>query len=62
MSTLVPLLNSNAVDGWDICNGWMTQETLRKYTKPTKQSKWRPKARRKDDVENGRRKMGIVNW
>jgi len=32
---MVPLLNSNAVDGWDICNGSMTQETLRKYTKPT---------------------------
>jgi len=35
MSALVPLLNSNAVDEWDIYNGWMTQETLRKYTKPT---------------------------
>jgi hypothetical protein len=40
-----------------------TQETLRKYTKPTytkKQPQWRPMARQKDDVENGRRKMGIV--
>ena len=37
----------------------------KKIYQPTvhqKRPKWRPKARRKDDVENGIRKMGIVNW
>jgi hypothetical protein len=33
-SKLVPLLNSNALDGWDIYSAWMMGETPRKYTKP----------------------------
>jgi len=28
-------LNSNVSDGWDIYNGWVVQETPRKYSKPT---------------------------
>jgi hypothetical protein len=28
-------LNSNSSDGWDIYNGWMMQEALSKYSKPT---------------------------
>jgi hypothetical protein len=32
---LVPVLTSNALDGYDIYNGWMMQETPRKYTTPT---------------------------
>jgi hypothetical protein len=34
MSTFEHLLNSIALDGWDIYNGWIIQETLRIYTKP----------------------------
>jgi hypothetical protein len=30
ISTVVPLSNSNTLDGWDICSGWMMQETPRK--------------------------------
>jgi hypothetical protein len=62
---LVPLLNCNTLDRWGINSGRITQEPPRKYTKPTyikKLSKWRPKARWKDNVQNYKRKMGIVNW
>jgi hypothetical protein len=34
MTTLV-LLNYTAVDGCDFYSGWVTQETPRKYAKPT---------------------------
>jgi hypothetical protein len=65
MSTLVPILNSDAVDGWDVYNGWRMQRNAKKIYQANlhqKRLKWRPKARRKDDVEKGIRKMGIVNW
>jgi hypothetical protein len=34
-STLVPLLNSNTLERWDINSGRMMQELPTKYTKPT---------------------------
>jgi hypothetical protein len=44
----------------------MMQETPRKYIKPIyttkKWPKGRPKARKKDEVENDIRKMRIDNW
>jgi hypothetical protein len=50
------VLNSNGLDGWEIYNGWMMQETSRKYIKPT-------------CIKNGVRedprlggKTGIVTW
>jgi hypothetical protein len=40
------------------------QATPKKYMKLayTKNDNWRPKARRKDDVENDIMTVGIVNW
>jgi hypothetical protein len=63
MSTFVPVINCNILDVWDIYRGWMMQETPRKYANLTctKSDKRRPKARWKA-VQNGIRKMGIVNW
>jgi hypothetical protein len=60
------LLNSNILGGWHIYDGWIMQETSRKYVKPTyfknylrEDQKLREKMMY---VESDIRKMGIVNW
>ena len=35
MNVELEKLHSDALGGWDIDNGWMKQETPRKYTKQT---------------------------
>lgn len=46
-SRLVPLLNCQDSDKWDINKGWMTQETPRKYQYNKKSHQTRPKERPK---------------
>jgi hypothetical protein len=52
-SALVPLLNYNALDGWDIYDGRTMQQTPRKHTKPTYT---------KDDLREGHRLDRKMMW
>ena len=63
MSTMVPLLNSSTLDGWNIYSGQKIHETPRKYNMPPDTNnnvRGDPKARWEDDVENDTRKTELL--
>lgn len=64
-STPVPLLNTNALDGWNIYSRRMMQETPRKYNKPAnlhQKKKYLKEGPRLHGNIWSIRKMGIVKW